>query len=251
MNFFGYESVAKRYAEGRPHFHPIVVEMIREITGVDRFEHAIDVGCGTGQSARALKAIAGTITGIDVSRDMIAQAPLDPRIVYKVCPAEAMDVPDAGFDLMTVSLVFHWLDRERFLVEARRVLEPRAWMVIYQNVFFGMMRGTPEFETWNRSRYLKRYPTPPRDASPFDPEMAERFGFRIETEEKYENAVSMNRIQLALYLSTQSNMIAAIESGNETVEDALQWLTAELETLFRSEQETMRFGGWVLFLRKV
>jgi hypothetical protein len=49
-NHFAHRDAAQRYAAARPYFHPLVVARIAASTGSTRFAHALDVGCGTGQS---------------------------------------------------------------------------------------------------------------------------------------------------------------------------------------------------------
>src|SRR5579871_5851972 len=115
VNFFAYDSVAKRYRKGRPYFHPLVMRRIIEFTKTPRFSNAIDVGCGTGLSTKALRTIADSVVGTDVSQEMLDLAEQQPGVSYCCCRAEELPFPDASFDLMTVALAFHWLDRPRFL----------------------------------------------------------------------------------------------------------------------------------------
>ena len=122
-NLFVHRAAAQRYASARPYFHPLVIERILRFTGSDRFTRALDVGCGTGQSARALAEIAGAVDAIDTSAGMIARAEPHPRVRYHVAPAEHTPFPDAHFDLATAGLAFHWFDHEAFLGEAARLVQ--------------------------------------------------------------------------------------------------------------------------------
>jgi SAM-dependent methyltransferase len=59
MNYFGHETAAERYAQSRPYFHRLVIERIRGLLKLEGpVRIALDVGCGTGQSALALAEIA-------------------------------------------------------------------------------------------------------------------------------------------------------------------------------------------------
>ena len=51
------------------------------------------------------------------------------------------------------------------------------------------------------------------------------------------------------YLSTQSNMIAAIESGRERAEQALEWLHSELAPIFTAEKDVFNFVGNISYLK--
>lgn len=52
------------------------------------------------------------------------------------------------------------------------------------------------------------------------------------------------------YLTTQSNVIAAVEQGSESIEAVYQWLAAELSPFFTAESATFAFGGYVWYLQK-
>src|SRR5262245_20964217 len=123
-NFFVHRSSAQRYAVSRPYFHPLVVDKIACFADLRRVGRALDVGCGTGQSARALTAIAESVEAIDVSDEMLREAQPHARVRYQVAPAERLPFADSSFELLTVGLAFHWFDQGAFLAEAKRVLSP-------------------------------------------------------------------------------------------------------------------------------
>src|SRR5258706_3038615 len=127
MNFFAYKTVAERYAKYRPHFHPLVIKKIRNHLGSKKLVNlAVDVGCGTGQSTVALKKIANSVVGVDISTDMLRLAEEKPGIRYIQSAAEDLEILDSNaFDLLTTSLAFHWFDQKRFFTEARRLLKAK------------------------------------------------------------------------------------------------------------------------------
>lgn len=127
---------------------------------------ALDVACDTGQSTVALKEISSRVVGTDVSQEMLARAPCEAGVRYVEAPAEDLPFEDRSFRLITVALAFHWFDRSRFLAEARRVLEPSGWLVVYDSGFFGEMKENPKHERWYREVYLMRYPARPAKGSP-------------------------------------------------------------------------------------
>ena len=104
------------------------------------------------------------------------------------------------------------------------------------------------FERWVRERHLARYPTPPRRRPSFGAD-ALPSGFRLALDEPYENEQRWIPAQLVDYLLTQTNVIAAVESGRETPDGARTWLEAELRTLLGERTYgTFRFRGplWML-----
>ncbi|HYX29430.1 MAG TPA: class I SAM-dependent methyltransferase [Pyrinomonadaceae bacterium] len=237
MNYFSPKSAAQRYAKGRPYFHPMIIAHIKEFLSITRpLSSALDVGCGTGLSTVALKGIAENIIGLDASAEMIALAPEENGIRYFVAAAENLPFDNNDFDLLTLSQVFHWLDANRFLAEANRVLRPSAWLIAYDNYFSGQMVEHPEFHRCYEE-YLARYPVPPRGKIAFSTENAELFGLHLVKEERHDNTVTFSLEGLVDYLVTQSNVIARVEGGSESIQEARSWLTRVIEPIFGSAGE--------------
>ncbi len=251
VNYFEHETAARRYAESRPYFHPLVVRRIRDFLELrEPVPTALDVACGTGQSSVALKEIAYQIVATDVSRQMLAQAPQDERIRYLEAPAEELPFADESFDLITVASAFHWFDRARFLDEARRVLRRSGWLIVYDNAFLGKMTENAGYERWHRERYLARYPSPPRDRRPLTNEDASSHRFFLIRREEYTNEVSFSLQELTDYLMSQSNALAAIEEGRENEENVRSWLMDAQASFFEGQKGTFLFEGSIYYLRR-
>jgi SAM-dependent methyltransferase len=252
MNFFSYKSAAERYTKGRPYFHPLVVERIKTFLAVaEPVGQALDVGCGTGLSTIALKEIARRVVGVDMSQEMIALAEKGDSIEYAVADAAHLPFHDEGFDLMTLSSAFHWLDRRGFLKEAERVLNPRGWLVVYDHYFAGQMKESDAFQTWYRETHLRRYPAPSRAKLDFTEEDYGNEGFHLAGYEQYQNKIGFSVEGLIDYLLTQSNVIAAVEGGTEEIGEVRLWLTENLAPLFGDLKEaTFLFHGPIWYLQR-
>jgi demethylmenaquinone methyltransferase/2-methoxy-6-polyprenyl-1,4-benzoquinol methylase/phosphoethanolamine N-methyltransferase len=97
-------------------------------------EKVLDVGCGTGTLAVAIKrrADSSEVHGIDASPEMIQVAKKKSAkdgsdIDFRVALIEAIPFPDATFDLVTSSLMLHHLPdnlKAKGFLEIRRVLKP-------------------------------------------------------------------------------------------------------------------------------
>lgn len=252
-DLFDSKPSAERYARARPYHHGLVIQRIAAQLDIrDRLDRVLDVACGTGLSCVALKRIATRIVGADISAAMLAQADHDARIEYLRCPAEVLPLADQSFDLLTVSSGLHWFERNAFLAEACRLLAPRGWLVIYDNFFSANLQGEPGFKPWFASTYLQRFPTPPRDNQPLDNRSAKQAGFQLLARDEYTNVVVFDRTDLVDYLLTQTNVVAAVEHGEWTLDDARDDLTAEVSPFFTSsEQQAFNFGGPITYLRKI
>jgi SAM-dependent methyltransferase len=251
MNYFAYRTAAERYAIGRPFFHPLAIKKVRAICCAGgRIDRALDVGCGTGQSTLALLEVADEIVGVDNSAEMLSHASHHERIRHIEAQAEQMPFGEASFGLVTVALAFHWFDRQRFLLEARRVLRPGGWLVIYNDVFCGRMIGNDNYETWYRQHYLVRYPTPPRNSQPLADSDAFAYGFETSGFDQFAHEVEFTADQLVNYLVTQSNVISAVETGREDLQSVVRWLLSSVHPLFSGPAESFTFSCHIQFLRR-
>lgn len=252
MNFFSSKTAAERYPKGRPYYHPLVIERIRTFLSLTKpVARAIDVGCGTGMSTIALKEIAAEVVGVDASSEMIALAEIDERIEYWVADALSLPFGENEFDLMTLCSAFHWLDREKFLREAGRVLRPQAWLIVYDNYFSGQMEENAAFETWYRETYLSKYPPPPRASTTFNAEDSGDACFHLAGDEQYENRISFSIEGLIDYLTTHSNVIAAVEVGGEDISEVRLWMRENFKPLFGDLKEaTFLFYGPIRYLKR-
>lgn len=240
--YFDDPSAAMRYAAARPYVHPAIVRRMCVLTGCDRFDTALDVGCGTGQSTLALAEIATQVVGIDPSGAMLAQALPRENINYYVASAEALPVPDSSVELITVGLAWHWFEAEQFLSEVQRILQPRGWLVIYNNFFAGTLPEQPQFGAWYRNRYLANYPTPPRQRRSPQSFSLHTFELSFVRRDQFTLTVLMTQAQFVNYLLTQSNSIAKIELGTASLETVTEQLLRETETFFNGQIQQVPFG---------
>ena len=252
-DFFDAESVAELYGRGRPYHQDAVIGKVGAFFHLSgKVGWALDVACGTGLSCVALKEIAERIVGTDISQEMIRHTTLDARIGYLVCPAEALAVSDESMDAVTVSSAFHWFDRDLFLVEAYRVLKREGWLIIYNNGFSANMKENPAYSAWNADVHVERFPTPPRDNRPLEEADAFQAGFRLVGRDRYTNDVQWDKEGLINYLITQTNVIAAIQSGEWKLEEVTQILSSDLDPIYSQiEKGTFGFRGPIWYYNKV
>lgn len=254
INYFSPKQAAERYAKGRPDFHQQTIARVRSYLKIgSKVEKALDVACGTGLSTKALLDISKEVFGTDPSNEMLSHALAPEQIRYSLAMAEAQPFPSATFDLITVSSGVHWFEVDSFLREAARLLKPNGALVIYDNFFLAEMENEPEFKQWFNEVYLAKFPSPPRnDAYKWEREKLSLLGFDFEFEDSFKNEVDFTKGQLAMYFTSQSNIISQVEKSMITYEEAESWLNKELEVFYKSDQQIQRmnYGNWIKYLRK-
>jgi SAM-dependent methyltransferase len=127
---------AAQYAHLRPTYPEELFAFLS--TTVASRETAWDCATGNGQAATHLAGYFGRVIATDESAQMLAQAPRNPRIEYRVAEAEDSGIDARSVDLVTVASAIHWFDLGRFYAEVRRVVRPggiiAAW-TYYTPVF--------------------------------------------------------------------------------------------------------------------
>jgi SAM-dependent methyltransferase len=94
----------------------------------------LDLGCGFGTFARKARTLgAGSVVGIDVSDNMLAEArarTCDPQIDYRHVSLEKLDLAKRDFDLVVSSLMLHYVEDYDFAVHMiARCLKPHGRLV--------------------------------------------------------------------------------------------------------------------------
>ncbi len=253
MNYFNPKTAAERYSKGRPHFHSNTIKHIKDYMHLDKkLDNALDIACGTGLSTKALLEIATNVYGTDTSQEMLNFAPQSGKIHYSIAPAEQQPFADNKFDLITVSSGVHWFNIDKFLAEANRLLKSKAWLVLYENHFIAEMFGNGNFTNWFPDVYLKKFPSPPRNTYSWTNENLIPTNFNFITEEKFKNSITFNKKQLALYFTTQSNIIAAVEKKQATYGQVEDWLNQQLALFFDNDAttQTINYGNWIKFIQR-
>lgn len=94
----------------------------------------LDLGAGTGKLTRALAERGLEVIAVEPLDEMRAKlAAALPDVNALAGTAEAIPVPDASVDVITVAQAWHWVDVERATAEAARVLRPGGFLSLIWN----------------------------------------------------------------------------------------------------------------------
>ncbi len=108
---------------------PVAADLL-EAASIRPGERVLDVACGTGIATRLAQERVGSdgrVAGLDPNPGMLAvarqAAPPEPPIDWYEAPAEAIPLPDKGFDVVLCGMGLQFFsDKEAALSEIRRVL---------------------------------------------------------------------------------------------------------------------------------
>jgi ubiquinone/menaquinone biosynthesis C-methylase UbiE len=129
----GYERTgfADRYDRHRPRPPRAVLELLCRYARMREPELVVDLGCGTGLSARAWSGVAQRVIGIEPNPAMLAVAEAAPGVEYRNAYAQATRLDDGVADIATCSQSFHWMEAEQTLAEATRIVRPGGVFAAY------------------------------------------------------------------------------------------------------------------------
>jgi SAM-dependent methyltransferase len=119
------EGFADFYDAHRPRPPEALLDALTGYAGGGRLRLVVDLGSGTGLSARAWATRADEVVGIEANPAMLAVAcakTADRNVTYVEAFADDTGLPDGSADLVTCSQSFHWMNREATLAEAARLL---------------------------------------------------------------------------------------------------------------------------------
>jgi SAM-dependent methyltransferase len=120
----GYERAgfADRYDRHRPRPPRALLELLCRFARSAEPKLVVDLGCGTGLSARAWSGVARRVIGVEPNPAMLGAAEEAPGVEYRTAYAQATGIDDGAADMVTCSQSFHWMEAEPTLAEAARIL---------------------------------------------------------------------------------------------------------------------------------
>ncbi len=124
---------AAHYAAWRPPLHQKILALA--ITPGKRFDHGLDVGCGTGQSTHALATFCDQVVGVDPSQQMIDRAQGDDCVRFLAQSRNNGKIDqgflDGAFDVITFAGSLHYQKPEIALEEISWLASEPATIIVY------------------------------------------------------------------------------------------------------------------------
>jgi dipeptidase E len=145
----GYDSpdFAAAYDRFRPRPPAALVELLPLLAGVDRPRLVVDLGSGTGHSARIWAELADEVVGIEPNETMrtfAERATTAGNVKYFAASSYDTGLPDGSADLVTAAQSLQWMRPERVFPEVARILRPGGVFCAYNYVSLQTPLWEPE-----------------------------------------------------------------------------------------------------------
>jgi ubiquinone/menaquinone biosynthesis C-methylase UbiE len=130
----GFEAGAAAYELARPGYPDEAVAVLVAMLGIAAGVRVLDLAAGTGKLTRRLLELGASVVAIEPVAGMrreLQQA--IPGVEVLDGTAEAIPLPDASVDVVSVAQAFHWFDAPEALTEIARVLRPGGGLAILWN----------------------------------------------------------------------------------------------------------------------
>lgn len=130
----GFEAGAAAYELARPGYPEEAIAVLVAMLGIASGVRVLDLAAGTGKLTRRLIDLGADVTAVEPVAGMrreLEQAV--PGVASLDGTAEAIPLPDASVDVVTVAQAFHWFDAPAALNEIARVLKPGGGLAILWN----------------------------------------------------------------------------------------------------------------------
>lgn len=130
----GFEAGAEAYEVARPGYPDEAVAALARVLPLTASTRVCDLAAGTGKLTRRLVDAGADVVAVEPVPGMRAQlAQATPSATILDGTAEAIPLPDASVDAVTVAQAFHWFAAPEALAEIARVLRPGGGLAILWN----------------------------------------------------------------------------------------------------------------------
>lgn len=248
LNPFDTGAMGAGYARSRPPVHPHIVRMIVESrnTGGELPRRALDVGCGAGLSTKALEGHARQRIGLEPAESMLGwTGEVAPGADFVVGTAEALPIESGSIDLMTAAGSLNYVNLDRFLPEAARVLARGGVLAVYDFSPGNRFADSPALAKWTEA-FHARYPKPESEARPLDPAILAGLDpgrFALTASRTFTIPITLVPRFYVDYMLTETNVAAAVRRGTP-IEEIRGWCEETLAPVWEGRERPVLFSGY-------
>jgi len=116
---------AADYDRFRPRPPSVLLELLPRLAATTRPKLVVDLGSGTGLSARPWAAVADKVVGVEPNESMrtfAEQATVEPNVRYVGTSSYDTGIPPGSADLVTAAQSLQWMRRDEVFPEIARIL---------------------------------------------------------------------------------------------------------------------------------
>jgi ubiquinone/menaquinone biosynthesis C-methylase UbiE len=106
----------------------------------------IDIGCGNGRDVHVFQSLGFNAIGIDTDQDVLSIAKRKfPESRFEKQNAESLTFPDNSVGACFMINVIHYVNREKAMSEAFRILKPGGFLYIHFNISITDKDGNEDY----------------------------------------------------------------------------------------------------------
>ena len=129
-----FDAIVDRYDRGRFEYPAALVGAVVERLEIGPGRRVLDLAAGTGKLTRPLAATGAELVAVDPGEALLARLRETlPAVETRIGVAEAIPLPDASVDAVTVGSAFHWFRIAAALREIHRVLRESGGLALLWN----------------------------------------------------------------------------------------------------------------------
>ena len=154
--------ISSLYDTARTTYPDTLIEDIVSYAKIRNNGNVLDVGCGTGKTTLPFAQKGYSVTGLDISKEMIRRAEERcssfPKVNFKIGTFENFPSSPALFDLIISGMAWHWIHPQEREEKAHRILKNGGTLAL----FWSYQRKEDSDFVMNASKILDRYGGPDR-----------------------------------------------------------------------------------------
>ncbi len=246
-NPFVNNNESERYSKFRPQYHHMPFAQINEYIG-KKVDRALDVACGTGHSTSALAEISNSVVGCDLSNSMLQEAYKNYQLEFIQAAAENLPFNPGEFELVNISMGFHWVEQVKFLSEARRVLKNKGYLCIDSYGFNGQISTDANKQQMHSELFDEHLPNASRRDRFPTVEAAQQVSFQLQKEFKYEHHLNLTQEEFMNLIMTWSNFQI---QNNDQKNVTLNRMKNVYDKIFEGQSLKLKFHGKTMLFQKI